>query len=259
MLHLLIELRAYAKIVCMKKCLIIQLRPEDETAENEFDAICKHGELLPSEVERLRAEQHGIPKLNLNNYFAIIVGGSPFDISTPAKQKSDLQRSLEADFDRLLDLVIERDFPFLGACSGNGLLGKQLGATISKKYGESVGGVDMHLTSEGSADPLLHGFPDTIRVLVGHKEACDRTPEGATLLGYSDTCPVEMFRVGRNVYATQFHPEGDPAGFTVRINIYKHHGYFPPETADSLIEAIAGEMTPYAHEVLRRFVARYRN
>ena len=66
-----------------------------------------------------------------------------------------------------------------------------------------------------------------------------------------------MFRIGSNVYATQFHPEGDGPGFTVRIHAYKHHGYFPAEEADVLIEAVNREDTPHAREILRRFVARY--
>ncbi len=166
---------------------------------------------------------------------------------------------MEADFTRLFDQVVPQDFPFLGACSGNGLLGNYLGAPITTTYGEPVGGVDMKITDEGMNDPLLADFPDTIRVLVGHKEACDNTPPNAILLGYSDTCPVEMFRVGQNVYATQFHPEADASGFTVRINTYKHHGYFPPEEAQALIETVEKEETPYAQEVLKRFVNRYRD
>lgn len=243
----------------MKKCLIVQLRPEDETSDNEFAAICAFGGLAPEEVERLRAEQGGIPPLDFEHYFAIIVGGSPFDISTPVEKKSALQLQLEADFKRLFDVVVAEDFPFLGACSGNGLLGSYCGAPISKQFGEPVGGVDIEITPEGSTDPLLAGLPSPFRALVGHKEACDSVPPGATLLASSATCPVEMFRVGQNVYATQFHPEGDAAGFTVRINIYKHHGYFPPETADDLIAAVRQEKTPHAQEILRRFVNRYRN
>lgn len=246
--------------VChMKKFLIIQLRPENETSDNEYEAILKFGGLNKSETERLRIEKTGIPKLNLENYYAIIVGGSPFDISTPTADKTDIQNKIESDFSQLFDEVIEKDFPFLGACSGNGLLGNYCGAPISKKYGEPVGGVDIHLTEDGKTDPLLADLPETFRALVGHKEACDSTPPCATLLAYSDTCPVEMFRVGKNVYATQFHPEGDADGFTVRINIYKHHGYFPPESADNLIAAVKKEETPHAQEILKRFVERYRS
>lgn len=242
----------------MKKILIIQLRPEDETSDNEYEAILNFGGLKANETERLRIETKGIPELSLDQYTAIIVGGSPFDISTPAEEKSDIQKKIEADFTRLFDEVTEKDFPFLGACSGNGLLGNYCGAPITKTYGEPVGGVDVHVTEEGKFDPLLIDLPTTFRALVGHKEACDSTPPGATLLAYSDTCPVQMFRVGKNVYATQFHPEGDAAGFTVRINIYKHHGYFPPESAEELIATVEKESTPHAQEVLRRFVEKYR-
>jgi GMP synthase (glutamine-hydrolysing) len=72
-------------------------------------------------------------------------------------------------------------------------------------------------------------------------------------------CPVQMFRVGENAYATQFHPEGDPEVFAMRIRAYRHHGYFEPDEAERLIEAVAAQRTPYAQEILRRFVARYRD
>jgi GMP synthase (glutamine-hydrolysing) len=95
-------------------------------------------------------------------------------------------------------------------------------------------------------------------VLLGHKEACDATPAGATLLVTGAACPVQMFRVGQNVYATQFHPEGDAEGFAVRIRAYRHHGYFEPDEVERLIDAVRAQPTPYAQEILRRFVARYR-
>lgn len=243
----------------MKKFLIIQLRPEDETSDNEYEAFLRYGELDPEETERIRVEHTGIPPLNLDAYNAIIVGGSPFDICTPEKEKTATQKLIEADFKRLFDEVVTRDFPFLGACSGSGLLGHYCGANISPKYGEAVGGVNLNLTAEGKNDPLLRGLPDSFRVLLGHKEACDNIPPGSTLLASTDTCPVQMFRIGKNVYATQFHPEADPSVFIVRIEIYKHHGYFPAETAQSLIEAVESEDTPHAHTILRRFVERYRS
>ena len=106
-----------------KPFLIMQLRPEDETADNEFEAILRHGGLEPGEVERLRIEISGIPDLDPERFAAIIVGGSPFDISTPEAMKSPIQKRIEADFRRLFEDVVERDLPFLGCCSGNGLLG----------------------------------------------------------------------------------------------------------------------------------------
>jgi GMP synthase (glutamine-hydrolysing) len=241
-----------------KPFLILQLRPEDDTSNNEFEAILKYGQLTPAETHRLRIENTGIPELSLTDYAAVIVGGSPFDISTPQDQKQPIQHRIESDFRRLFDEIVGNDIPFLGACSGCGLLGSYLGTPISKKYGEPVGGALVSVTAEGRNDSLLANFPQQIAVLCGHKEACDSVPPGATLLLSSDACPVQMFRVGENVYATQFHPEGDGAGFTVRIHAYKHHGYFPADEADALIQAVTREDTPHAREILRRFVARYR-
>ncbi len=236
----------------------MQLRPEDSTSDNEFQAILKYGQIDKSRVHRLRIEKTGIPDdLNLDDYCAVIVGGSPFDISTPETDKSSIQKKIERDFAVFLDVVTEKDFPFLGACSGNGLLGSYLGTRISGKYNEAVGSSELTITDEGKKDPLLKGFPDKIKVLLGHKEACDTVPEGATLLMTGERCPVQMFRVGENVYATQFHPEGDSEGFIVRVNVYKHHGYFEPHEADELIKRLEGEDTPYAQKILQRFVERY--
>lgn len=240
-----------------KPALILQLRPEDDAADDEYAAILRHGGLGEVDVRRLRVEQGGIPPLDLGAFSAIIVGGSPFDISTPADEKSAIQRRLEADFDALLAQVVARDFPFLGCCSGCGLLGMHLGTSITRRFGEPVGVVEVEATAAGREDPLLADFPDRIAVLCGHKEACDRVPDGATLLLRGEACPVQMFRIGNNVYATQFHPEGDAEGFTLRIRAYRNHGYFPPETAEALIEAISVVDTPYGRELLSRFVARH--
>ena len=201
-----------------KPFLILQLRPEDDTSDNEFAAILKYGELEPENTHRFRIEKTGIPELNLDDYAAIIVGGSPFDISTPQDQKQAIQLKIEGDFTRLFDSVVAQDIPFLGACSGCGLLGSYLGTPITRKYGEPVGGATVNVTPAGRGDDLLADFPEQIAVLCGHKEACDHVPHGSVLLLSGEACPVQMFRVGNNVYATQFHPEGDGEGFTVRIH-----------------------------------------
>ncbi len=241
-----------------KSFLIIQLRPEDEAADNEFESITHYGELEKSEVIRVRAEKSGLPSIDLNRYAAIIVGGSPFNVSDKLEDKSEAQKRVELDFYKLFDRVVERDFPFLGCCSGNGLLGSYCGASISRKYGEPVGGANIVLTKEGKGDPLLQGLPDSFRVLLGHKEACDSVPPGCILLATNNACPVQIFRLKRNIYATQFHPEGDSEGFIIRVHVYKDYGYFPPDRVQELIEAVQGEHVPEAQSILRRFVNLYR-
>lgn len=241
-----------------KPILILQLRPEDATSDSEYACFLKYGGLRAEDTCRIRIEINGIPEnLNVDDYSAIIVGGSPFDISTPQSMKSNIQKKIEADFNRLLKQVVNRDIPFLGACSGNGLLGNYLGTAVSTKYGEAVGCVTLDITDAGKHDKLLREFPAQVDVLLGHKEAVDTTPDSATLLMSGSNCPVQMFRVGENVYATQFHPEADAEEFTLRIDTYQNHGYFEPHEANDLKKRVSQKPTPFAQKILRRFVERY--
>ena len=242
-----------------KPFLIIQLRPEDSTADNEFEAILKYGELASDQVIRIRAEQNGLPEINLSDLSGIIIGGSPFDVTTPEKDKKTIQIKLEQQFNDLFDRILQIDFPFLGCCSGNGLLGNYLQTPMSRRFAESVCCRAVTITPEGKKDPLLKGFPEKINVFLGHKEACDELPYNTKLLVEGEQCPVQMFRVKSNIYATQFHPEGDPDGFALRIKVYQHHGYFKPNEAEQLIANLQGEDTSHAHEILNRFVKRYRS
>lgn len=243
----------------MKPFIIIQLRPEDETSDSEYKCFLKIGNLTPEQTFRIRAEQNGLPEIQLEDYSAILVGGSPFDITTPEDQKSEIQKKVEADFTKLLKKVVEADFPFMGCCSGNGLLGKHCGGKITRKYPEPVSAVDLSLTPEAQKDPLVKDLPNTFRGLVGHKECCETLPPEATLLASSPTCPIQMFRIKQNIYATQFHPEADPEEFILRINTYKNHGYFPPEKAEELISALKDEQITETQKILRKFVEIYQS
>ena len=241
----------------MKKILILQMRPEDETCKSEFEAILKVGQIDRENAVQVRVEQLDRFDLDLNDYSAIIAGGSPFDVSSREYKKSEVQKNVEAFFSDLFDQVIPLDFPFLGICSGNGLLGNYYGTNISRRYGEGIGSVTINLSEEAEKDPLLSGLPKEFLALVGHKEACDNVPANAVLLASSETCLVQMFRIKNNVYAVQFHPEGDEEEFILRIKVYKNYGYFQPHQADQLIAALKDVQTPVPKEILRRFVSQY--
>ena len=60
----------------MRPFLILQLRPEDETSDNEYEAFLKYGQLEAGNTQRIRIEKGGIPPLDLDDYSAVIVGGS---------------------------------------------------------------------------------------------------------------------------------------------------------------------------------------
>ena len=113
------------------------------------------------------------------------------------------------------------------------------------------------LTDAGASDPILAGLPPTFNAFVGHKEAIRSLPDSATLLGSSPTCPVQMFRVGANVYATQFHPELDVDGIILRIHAYADHGYFAADELELTLAAVRRAEVSYPSRMLRNFVERH--
>ena len=69
---------------------------------------------------------------------------------------------------------------------------------------------------------------------------------------------MQAFRLRSNVYATQFHPELDVEGLCLRIDIYRHHGYFdPPEEAEELMRMARAAVVTEPPRLLARFVELY--
>ncbi|HET7138736.1 MAG TPA: glutamine amidotransferase [Arthrobacter sp.] len=241
----------------MKPFLLLASRAEDAAADDEYAAYLRYGGLAPGQLRRVRLEAAPLPDLDLTGYSGVIVGGSPFTSSDPAEQKSEIQHRVERELAALLDRIVAQDFPFLGACYGVGTLGTHQGAVIDRTFGEPLGAVEIELTEAGIADPVLRGMPRTFTAFTGHKEACSALPAHAVLLASSRTCPVQMFRVKENVFATQFHPELDAEGLVTRIDIYRHAGYFPPESAEELMAAARTFTVTEPMNILKNFVARY--
>jgi len=241
----------------VKPFLLLASRAEDAAADGEHAAVLRFGGLTEHELRRVRMEAGPLPELDLDDYSGIIVGGSPFTSSDPEQMKSAAQRRVERELVPLLDEVVDRDFPFLGACYGVGTLGAHQGAVIDQTYAEPISAVRVELTEAGRADPLLDGIPDAFDAFVGHKEACHVLPPTATLLASSPACPVQMFRVRRNLYATQFHPELDVDGIVVRIRAYAEYGYFPPAELDEVIARVRAADVSVPPRILEAFVRRY--
>ncbi|MFC3298448.1 glutamine amidotransferase [Arthrobacter agilis] len=241
----------------MKPFLLLATRAEDFAADAEYRSFLRYGGLAEGELRRIRLESGPMPELELADYSGIFLGGSPFNSSDPEESKSDVQVRVEHELGGLLDRVVPEDFPFFGACYGVGTLGRHQGAVVDTTYAEPIGAVEVTLTDDGAVDPLLAGLPPSFAAYVGHKEACAALPPSAVLLASSATCPVQMFRVGQNVYATQFHPELDVEALVGRISTYRHAGYFPPEQADEYMARARATTVDQPEAILRAFVARY--
>ena len=241
----------------MKPFLLLGIRADDAAADDEYAAFLRFSGVDEGDLRRFRLERRPLGELDLADWSGVILGGGPFNVSDPEDSKSETQRRVEADLHALMTRIVEADFPFLGACYGIGTLGGHQGAVVDRQYPEAVGAVEITVTPEGQEDPLFGEVPAKFEAFVGHKEAISRLPAHATLLAGSAACPVQAFRIGQNVYATQFHPELDVEGLSTRIDVYKYAGYFKPEEADELKAAAARADVRYPPDVLGAFIRRH--
>ncbi|MBS0126596.1 glutamine amidotransferase [Thetidibacter halocola] len=240
----------------MARFLLLQLRPETEASDDEYHAFLDKGGLDAARVHRIRLDREDLPRgLDPADYAGVIVGGGPGCVSDPPETKDPVEARIEAACLSLMPAITAQDIPFMGCCYGIGILAHHLGAEVSKaRYGEPVGAVTCRKVGD---DPLLAALPDRFDAFVGHKEAVQALPQGSVHLLAGEGCPFQMIRHGQNVYATQFHPEADAAGFETRIRIYKDRGYFPPETAGDLIAMCRAADVTWPARILEGFVRRH--
>jgi GMP synthase (glutamine-hydrolysing) len=243
----------------MKPFLLLSIRSERLAAEDEYDAFCRFLDVAPRDLHRVHLGSEPLGRVLLDNWSGILLGGGAYTFSDPEDAKPPAQRRAESDLADLLDRVVAADFPFLGACYGIGTLGSHQGGTIDRTFPEPVGPLSVSLTDEGLADPLFADVPRDFAAYGGHKEGLTTLPDHAVHLATSAACPVQAFRVGEHVYATQFHPELDLAGVHTRIDVYSTYGYFDPSEAASLRTRSATVEVLHPMTLLRNFARRYRS
>lgn len=241
----------------MKPFLFLATRADDDVADQEYEAVLRGCGLDEPALRRVRLERDELGQVDLADWSGVILGGSPFNISDPVAEKSDTQRRVEHELAGLAARVVAADFPFLGACYGIGTLGTLAGGEVDRRFGEPVGPVEVTLCDAGREDRLLGVLPASFQAFVGHKEAVAVLPHGAVLLASSATCPVQAFRIGQHVYATQFHPELDVPGLLRRAEVYRHHGYFPPEELQAVQDRARGAVVTEPARLLARFAELY--
>jgi len=238
----------------MKPFLFLSARPEVEAVGPEYESVRRAMGLDAGRLEHLRLDVDPLGDLRLDDVAGVVVGGSPYNVTTAETSKHPVQRRVEADLARLAEDAVARDHPLLFTCYGIGVLTRVLGGVVGTEHGEEAAAVEIRLTPDGVADPLVGALPARFDALVGHKEATERPPADAVLLASSAACPVQVYRVGRRVYATQFHPEVSTHDFVARAQVYRHHGYFPASELRAVSERLAAATVTEPQRMLRRFV-----
>jgi len=238
----------------MKPFLFLSARPEVEAVAPEYESVRRAMGVDASRLAHVRLDAAPLGALRLDDVAGVVVGGSPFNVVTPEDQKHPVQRRVESDLARLAEAALARDFPVLYTCYGIGVLTRVIGGTVGTLHAEEAAAIEVTLTPEGIADPLVGILPERLQAFAGHKEATERLPGDAVVLAASAGCPVQVYRVGRRVYATQFHPEVTAADFIARAHVYRHHGYFPAHELGAFTERVAAASVTEPRRMLRRFV-----
>ncbi len=95
----------------------------------------------------------------------------------------------------------------LGICLGAQMIAKACGASVGPSPSKEVGWEEVYLTSAGIDDPIFKGAENPLKVFQWHEDMFNVPVDGA-LLGHSNLCPNQAFRVNR-AYGFQFHLEVD--------------------------------------------------
>lgn len=238
--------------------LYVCARPQPGAAAAEYESFRLAAGLDPARLERHDLVRDGLPADAFARYSAFLVGGSPFNVTDPESSKTETQRHVESELARIAARAAEGDGPAaLFTCYGIGVATRLLGGEVSRAHPEETGPTTITLTDDGEGDPVLGGLATSFAALTAHKEGSRDVPPGAVLLATNEACPVQAYRMGDRLYATQFHPEPTGPAFTERMAVYRDDGYFAANDYDAIAQRVLTASLTEPRRLLRAFAARF--
>lgn len=232
-------------------------RPQEGAAAAEYESFRAAMRLTESELERWDLVREPLPAEFATRWRGAVVGGSPFNVTDPDSTKTDAQRGLEEGLARLAESAASGGIAALFTCYGIGVATRALGGQVTRAYPEDTGPTTVRLTDAGRSDVLFGALAHSFTALTAHKEGVDRLPEGAVLLAENEGCPVQAYRVGERLYATQFHPEPTGRAFTERMAVYRDDGYFAANDYDRIATQVLAASLTQPPRILRAFATTF--
>lgn len=235
------------------KILLLQIREDEETMQEEYFEFLDFGELRPEQLVLLNTfQQPNFKPTIIDDYDALFVGGSS-DVSVLKPDEYPFIANCRA----LLRYCYDKNIPVFASCFGFQIVVEELGGNIILDEDHmEMGTYQITLTDAAKDDPLLHDMPSPFWSISGHKERAFSLPEDVILLGYSELCPYHLFKFeGKPFYAFQFHPEVSRKDLISRITRYRDRYLSDTEQLQKIIDASLYE-TPESNALVKHFIDR---
>lgn len=234
--------------------LYVCVRPQAGAAAGEYQSFREAGRADESQMHMHDLVRDPLPSDVFDTYSGFLIGGSPFNLTDPESTKTDVQRRLEADLELIARASAQNETSALFTCFGIGIVTRMLGGTVSRAYPEDTGPTVVERTAASDTDPLFGSLAHRFEALTAHKEGAGEVPAGAVQLATNAACPVQAYRVGERLYATQFHPEPTGRAFTERMAVYRDDGYFDAHAYDNIAARVLAASLNEPMRVVRGFV-----
>lgn len=232
-------------------------RPQREAAGAEYESFRSALDVTPQMLVAHDLVREPLPAGAEEQYAGFVVGGSPFNLADPEDTKTDAQRRLESDLERVAAAAAESRTAGFFTCYGIGVVTRMLGGEVSRAYPEDTGPTRVELSADGESDPLFGRLGSRFTALTAHKEGTGSVPPAAVLLATNPACPVQAYRVGERLYATQFHPEPTAEAFIQRMTVYRNDGYFEAKDFDEIAARVRAASVTEPVRALSAFAERF--
>ncbi len=237
----------------MASLLYVCVRPERGAAEAEHVSFQRG--LAVQDLDQFDLLAGPLTDEVLTRHDGFVIGGSPFNVTDAVK--TPLQQRVEGDLERIAARALDGDAAALFTCFGIGVVTRMLGGTLTLAHPEATRATQIRTTDAAASDPVFGPSAPALSVFTAHKESAVAAPADAVLLATNDDCPVQAYRVGTVLYATQFHPEPSPRDFADRMTFYRGNGYFDPEAFDAVEAEILAAQGVGGEDLLRRFAENF--
>ena len=144
--------------------------------------------------------------------------------------------------------IKESGNPVLGICFGHQILAHAFGGKVDfSKAGRELGSAEIQKSPAANHDPLIKNLPEVFVANESHGQSVLRLPAGAVHLASNQHSKNQAFRLGKNIWGVQFHPEFSVEHMQVYMNAYQ-------EISQNIEIKSTVKATPESASIIKNFV-----